>query len=102
MEDVEYINGYHRSYNESHVERLKAIECFKNALLPLDEIKMFFSYEKDIYSNSTKIVDMMKLQEQKTLEAMENLEKGLEHIQHKVAYYSAVDSAIKSNSPVPT
>ena len=48
LENVEHLDSKRRIYNDSHVDRLNAIECFKKALLPLDEIKLFFTYEKDI------------------------------------------------------
>ena len=52
LENVEHANSYRRVYNDSHIDRLNAIECFKKALLPLDEIKRFFTYEKNMKANS--------------------------------------------------
>ena len=101
IENVEHVNSYRRVYNESHVDRLNAIECFKKALLPLEEIKAFFTYEKDMVENSEKILDMMKTQEEKTLEIMKDLETGLTHLQKKIRFYSLVNEAIKNNSPLP-
>ena len=79
-----------------------AIECFKKALLPLDEIKAFFTYEKDMVANYENILDMMKAQEEKTLERMKDLETGLTHLQKKIRYYSLVNEAIKNDSPLPS
>lgn len=102
LENVEHVNPYRRVYNETHVDRLNAIECFKKALLPLEDIKAFFMYEKDMVANSEKILDMMKAQEEKTLENMKNLETGLAHLQKKIHYYSLVNEAIKNNTPIPS
>ena len=102
IENVEHVNSYRRVYNESHVDRLNAIECFKKALLPLDGIKAFFTYEKDMVANSEKILDMMKTQEEKTLETMKDLEAGLTHLQKKIRYYSLVNEAIKNDTPLPS
>lgn len=101
LENVEHAGGYRRVFNDSHMDRMAAIECFKKARLPLDEIKKFFEYEKDIQSNSSEILAMMKAQEAKTLEEMENLSAGLAHIQKKIKYYTAVDNAIKEGRPIP-
>ena len=101
LENVIHRDKYHREYDENHVNRLSAIECFKKARLPLEEIKLFFEYEKDISGNSRKIVDMMKVQEEKTKLEMNNLILGLEHIQKKIKYYSSVDDAIQKNAPIP-
>ncbi len=100
LENVEHINS-RRFYNDSHIDRLNAIECFKKALLPLDEIKLFFTYEKDMGNNADKILDMMKSQEKKTIESMEALQTGLAHLQKKIRFYSLVSDAVKNNAPLP-
>lgn len=101
LENVEHVNS-RRFYNDSHIDRLNAIECFKKALLPLDEIKLFFAYEKDMESNSEKILEMMKAQESKTLESMEALQAGLEHLQKKIRFYTLVSEAVKNKTPLPS
>lgn len=100
LENVEHVNS-RRFYNDSHIDRLNAIECFKKALLPLDEIKLFFSYEKDMENNSEKILEMMKSQEAKTIESLVALQAGLEHLQKKIRFYSLVSEAVKNQTPLP-
>ena len=100
LENVEHINS-RRFYDDSHIDRLNAIECFKQALLPLDEIKLFFTYEKDMEANADKILDMMKAQEAKSKEALETLQAGLAHLQKKIRFYSLVNESIKTGSPFP-
>ena len=102
LENVEHANSYRRVYNDSHIERLNAIECFKKALLPLDEIKRFFTYEKNMKANSDKILEMMKNQEIKTIESMEALQTGLDHLQKKIRFYTLVNEAVKNNTPMPS
>ncbi|MBQ7614005.1 MAG: MerR family transcriptional regulator [Butyrivibrio sp.] len=101
LENVEHVNS-RRFYNDSHIDRLNAIECFKKALLPLDEIKLFFAYEKDMETNSEKILDMMKTQESKTIESMEALQAGLDHLQKKIRFYTLVSEAVKNKTPLPS
>ncbi len=102
LENVEHTNSYRRVYNDSHIDRLNAIECFKKALLPLDEIKRFFTYEKNMKANSDKILEMMKNQEAKTIESMEALQTGLDHLQKKIRFYTLVNEAVKNNTPMPS
>ena len=45
IENVEHVNS-RRFYDDSHIDRLNAIECFKKALLPLDEIKLSLHMRK--------------------------------------------------------
>ncbi len=101
LENVEHVNSYRRVYNETHVDRLNAIECFKKALLPLDEILLFFTYEKNIEANSDKILEMMKKQKIKTEESMEALQAGFAHLKKKIYYYTLVSEAVKNNTPIP-
>ncbi len=102
LENVEHANSYRRIYNDSHIDRLNAIECFKKALLPLDEIKRFFTYEKNMKANSEKILEMMRKQEVKTIESMEALQAGLDHLQKKIRFYTLVNEAVKNNTPMPS
>ena len=102
LENVEHKNGYHRIYDESHVDRLNAIECFKKARLPLKEIKLFFEYEKDMKNNSQKIVEMINAQKKETEKEIKNLKAGLAHLEKKIKYYSIVDEAVKSGKKIPS
>ena len=101
LENVEHKDGYHRKFNESHIERMNAIDCFKKSGLPLSDIKQFFEYEKNIADNSGKILEMMKKQEKKTLDKIEELKVGLANVERKIKYYAAVDLAIKENREIP-
>ena len=40
LENVEHANSYRRVYNDSHIDRLNAIECFKKALTFLNSSVM--------------------------------------------------------------
>lgn len=93
--------GNKRIFNDEHIDRLNAIECFKKARLSLDDIKKFFEYEKDMTSNSQKILEMMKNQEKETQAELEKLKAGLEHLQKKVKYYTCVDEAVSQGKEIP-
>ena len=100
LENVEHVNS-RRFYDDSHIERLNAIECFKKALLPLEKIRLFFTYEKDMAANADKILAVLHEQESKTLESLESLQAGLVHLQKKIRFYSTVSEALKNKSPLP-
>ena len=52
-------------------------------------------------SYSEKILEMMKNQEQITLNKIADLEKGLVNVRRKIKFYSAVDEAIKNGKEIP-
>lgn len=93
--------GNRRVFSDEHIDRLNAIECFKKARLSLDDIKKFFEYEKDMASNSSKILEMMESQEKETQAELEKLKAGLEHLQKKVKYYSCVNEAVLEGREIP-
>ena len=64
--------------------------------------KRFFTYEKNMKANSEKILEMMKKQEVKTIESMEALQAGLDHLQKKIRFYTLVNEAVKNNTPMPS
>jgi len=101
LEDVEHIDKYHRVYTQQHVHRLGAIQCFKKARLSLEDMKNFFSYEKNLDENAENILTLLKEQEQRTKKEMEDLQAGLDHVQLKIAYYTAVSEAIKEEKSLP-
>ncbi len=100
LENVEHVNS-RRFYDDSHIDRLNAIECFKKALLPLEKIRLFFTYEKDMEANADKILAVLHEQESKTLASLESLQAGLIHLQKKIRFYSIVNESLKSKSPLP-
>lgn len=102
LENVEHRDKYHRIYDDSHIDRLAAIECFKKARLSLGDIKQFFEYEKDININSGRILEMMKKQEEETQAELEKLKAGLKHVQKKIKYYTAVTEAINNKENIPS
>ncbi len=44
----------------------------------------------------------MKNQEAKTIESMEALQSGLDHLQKKIRFYTLVNEAVKNNTPMPS
>lgn len=99
---VVHIDKYHREYNQSHADRLGSIQCFKMARLSLDQIKLFFEYEKDMNKNARNIVDLMKGQEEATKIQIDEMYAGLEHIQKKIAYYTSVAEAVEQGEKIPS
>ncbi len=44
----------------------------------------------------------MKNQEAKTIESIEALQTGLDHLQKKIRFYTLVNEAVKNNTPMPS
>ncbi len=99
---VEHTASNKRVYTQEHIDRLNAIQCFKQTGLPLNKMLLFFEYEKNLPSSIDDIIDLVKTQEQDIRDRMQELADGLCHIQDKVRYYTEIRKAIDENRPWPT
>lgn len=90
-----------RIYNDSHIATLNAIQCFKQTGLPLGKMKEFFEYAEDLEEHIDEVVDMMVEHEADIKRQMQELQDGLDHIQHKVRFYLGIKKAIENKTPWP-
>ena len=87
-------------HNEN-ISVLDAIQCFKQTGLPLGKMKEFFEYAGNLRENIDEVVDMMVEHEANIKKQMQELQDGLEHIQHKIRFYSGIKQAINDKKPWP-
>ena len=90
-----------RIYNQSHIDRLGGIMCFKRTGLSIAKIRQFYLYEEHMEEHAHDISQMMIHHEQDILNQIEELQNDLVHIREKVRYYAAVENAIEKNEPIP-
>lgn len=84
-----------RIYNQSHIDRLGGIMCFKRTGLSIAKIRQFYLYEEHMEDHAHDISQMMIDHEQDILNQIEELQNDLVHIREKVRYYAAVENAIE-------
>lgn len=90
-----------RIFLENHINRLKAISCFKNTGMSLEKIKQFFDFEDDEYNKIDDIISLLSTQEKKVVEDLERLKKDYNHIKKKILYYSDVKKSIINKQVLP-
>lgn len=90
-----------RIFLENHINRLKAISCFKNTGMSLEKIKQFFDFEDDEYNKIDDIISLLFTQEKKVVEDLERLKKDYNHIKKKILYYSDVKKSIINKQVLP-
>ncbi len=90
-----------RIYSQEHLDRLHAIECFKNTGLSLSKIRGFFEYEKDMETNIDNLIEIVTQHEQSVTVQLAEMERNLAHIHQKVLYYNAIKEAYKKHAPFP-
>lgn len=90
-----------RIYTDEHINRLKAINCFKNTGLPISEMQDFFKYENNLEENIDDIIELVTRHEKNINDQIKKLQHELKHIEHKVRYYNRIKQAICSDSEWP-
>ncbi len=93
--------GKNRIYNDCHLARLNAIQCFKNTGMPIAKMQDFFRYEENIPHHIDDIIELVTEHEADIEEQIAVLQKELDHIRHKVRYYNGIKKAITEHNDWP-
>ena len=100
LTDVVHTASGARIYNQSHIDRLGGIMCFKRTGLSIAKIRQFYLYEEHMEDHAHDISQMMIDHEQDILNQIDELQNDLVHIREKVRYYAAVEDAIKKMASI--
>lgn len=101
LKNVTHNEKNQRVYSDCHIATLDAIQCFKQTGLPLGKMKEFFEYAENLREHIDEVVDMMVEHEANIKKQMQELQEGLNHIQHKIRFYSGIQTAIENKTPWP-
>ena len=93
--------GQKRLYNDCHLNRLHAIQCFKNTGMPIAKMQDFFRYEENISCHIDDIITLVTAHEADIEAQIATLQKELAHIQHKVRFYNKIKEAITEHGEWP-
>lgn len=99
--DVVHTSSGKRMYNQTHIDRLNGILCFKRTGLPLSKIQDFFRCDGDIPGHIDEILELVTSHERQICEQIAHMEADLAHIRQKVRYYTAVREALQQGAPIP-
>lgn len=99
--NVNRTNNNQRIYTEEHINRLNAIDCFKNTGLPITKMLDFFKYENNLAENIDNIIALVTEHEKSINEQLQKMQQSLLHIQQKVRYYNGIKEAINADSSWP-
>ena len=93
--------GKNRIYNDCHLARLNAIQCFKNTGMSIAKMQEFFRYDENIPCHIDDIIALVTEHEADIEKQIVVLQKELAHIQHKVRFYNGIKNAITENREWP-
>lgn len=90
-----------RVYGECHINRLRAICCFKNAGMTIDDLKKFFTYERDEPAHIDEILDLLESRRESLDEQRRALDEAAMHVQRKLHYYGDIKRALDAGESLP-
>lgn len=93
-------NGKHRLYEEQHLGRLGAIQCFKQTGMTISQIQEFFYHEDETHDFNA-LVTLLGDQCNVIEEQLQLLLSNQKHIHSKLAFYQAKKIAAEHNQPAP-
>lgn len=93
-------NGKHRLYEDKHLGRLGAIQCFKQTGMSISQIQEFF-YHEDVTEDYEALVNLLAQQSAAIETQLQQLLENQRHITAKLAFYSAKKVARQQGLPEP-
>ncbi|WP_265456433.1 MerR family transcriptional regulator [Enterococcus sp. HY326] len=93
-------DGKHRIFDESHIGRLEAIQCFKQTGMTIKQIREFFYFE-DQTQDYQQIVALLESHCDEIQQQLLALQENQLHIQQKLAFYQAKKKALVEEEVVP-
>lgn len=90
-----------RVFEDCHINRLRAICCFKNAGMTIDDLKKFFVYESDEPEHIDEILDLLESRREALEEQRRALDEAAMHVQRKLHYYGDIKRALEAGEPLP-
>lgn len=90
-----------REYEECHLNRLRAICCFKNAGMTIGDLKRFFVYEQDEPAHIDEMLDLLESRREALDEQRRALDEAAMHVQRKLHYYGDIKRALEAGDPLP-
>ena len=99
LTNVERTETGQRIYEDCHIDRLRAICCFKNAGMTIDDLKKFFVYESNEPEHIDEILDLLESRRESLDEQRRALNEAAMHVQR-----SSITMATSSvpSTPVKT
>ncbi|PST45912.1 MerR family transcriptional regulator [Bifidobacterium callitrichos] len=90
-----------REYEECHINRLRAICCFKNAGMTIGDLKKFFLYESNEPEHIDEILELLESRREALDEQRRALNEAALHVQRKLHFYGDIKRALDEHRPLP-
>lgn len=90
-----------RLYDECHLDRLRAIQCFKDSGMELAQIRAFFQLDVCRDEHIDEIIRLITDQKESLKTQIAKMQQQLCHLEHKERYYRAIRTAKETGAPMP-
>lgn len=93
--------GNQRIYYDMHVNRLRSLCCFKRTGMSISQLQQLYRYEENETQYIDSIVELLDNHKEQVIAQIRDLEKDLEHVKRKLAYYTDIQSSLETGIPLP-
>ncbi len=88
MPRVHRLPNGHRRYNEDDIGWLELVKCLRHTGMPIRHIQRYAELNAAGDSTSRERYDLLRQHREEVLNQLAELEKNLEHLNGKLAYYT--------------
>jgi len=102
LNNVERNSTKQRIYTKEHINKLKAIACFKGTGMTISMIQTFFTYESKENEHIDDILSLLSEQKDNIEKQLNQIKNDMKHIERKLKYYSHMKKSIEKNETPPS
>lgn len=93
--------NHQRIYYDMHINRLRAVCCFKRTGMSIAQLKDFFSFEADEEHSIDDMLALLEEQKNSVEQKLKELHADYVHVQKKLRFYTDVKHAMENGLPKP-
>lgn len=101
LPDIQRNASGHRVFTDWHIQRIKAICCFKNTGMTIAQLKDFFSYENAEPENIDEILLLLEERKATVKDQIQKLQNDYIHVLRKLCYYGDMKKCLQNGQPLP-
>lgn len=91
IEPVKRHSSKHRRYSANDLAKLQTLACLRAAGMPLDHMRRYFKLMEKGEESAPLLKELLKEQRAALQKKMEHMNRTLDYVEHKIAYWKAIE-----------
>jgi MerR family transcriptional regulator, aldehyde-responsive regulator len=88
----------HRRYSANDLAKLQTLACLRAAGMPLDQMRRYFKLMAKGEESAPQLQELLKEQRAALQKKMEQMNRTLDYVEHKIAYWKAIEEDDREKS----